>query len=415
VSYIISEIATRHVEDAAFLWSQREGAVWAPHYLLGDVARLDDRLEAHLDGLRVNGEPAWDEIMMAAESGDAGAVFAAAVLSIVTRVGERVPAAIAMGSSDLQSARGLVSALGWLSYDRVRWLVEELWTSERATLRWISIAAMAIHRSDPGRPLGFAIADGEPLLRARALRAVGELGRLDLLPVVERYLNADDPEVRFSATWSSTLLSGKLEAMSGLGTIAQSHSRHWERAAQTAMRRADLGAGHHWLHKLKQEPATRRLAVLAAGAIGDSAEVPWLIDQMKIPELARVAGESFTTITGVDIAYQHLDGERPEGFEPGPTEDPADEEVEMDADENLAWPDAQLIQRWWQSNRSSFQTGTRYLLGKPIALDWLKQVLRIGRQRHRAAAALELAMRQPGTPLFEVRAPGFRQRQMLGV
>lgn len=30
------------------------------------------------------------------------------------------------------------------------------------------------------------------------------------------------------------------------------------------------------------------------------------------------------------------------------------------------------------------------------------------------AAAIELSMRQPGTPLFETRMPAFRQRQLLG-
>ena len=31
-------------------------------------------------------------------------------------------------------------------------------------------------------------------------------------------------------------------------------------------------------------------------------------------------GESFTLITGVDIAFEDLEGEWPEGFEAGPTE-----------------------------------------------------------------------------------------------
>ncbi len=59
--------------------------------------------------------------------------------------------------------------------------------------------------------------------------------------------------------------------------------------------------------------------------------------------------------------------------------------------------------------------GTSYPLGKPITIDWLQQVLQIGRQRQRAAAALELAFRQPGQPLFNVAAPGFRQQQVLGL
>jgi len=49
-----------------------------------------------------------------------------------------------------------------------------------------------------------------------------------------------------------------------------------------------------------------------------------------------------------------------------------------------------------------------------MTIDWLKIVLRDGRQRQRAAAALELAIRQPGQPLFNVKAPGFRQIEILG-
>jgi uncharacterized protein (TIGR02270 family) len=244
---------------------------------------------------------------------------------------------------------------------------------------------------------------------------VGELGRIDLLPAVEPCIRADDPQPRFAASWATALLAGKPEALSALAAIAQSGSRYREPAVETVMRRAEPSAAKVWLRRLAQEDATRRLAVQGAGAIGDPAEIPWLVDQMRTAELARVAGESFTTITGVDIAYQDLEGERPNGFESGPTEDPADEDVQMDPDENLPWPDPTLILKWWQLNKSSFQSGTRYLLGKPITIERCQQVLRIGRQRQRAAAALELAMRKPGTPLFEVRAPGFRQKQLLGI
>jgi hypothetical protein len=40
-------------------------------------------------------------------------------------------------------------------------------------------------------------------------------------------------------------------------------------------------------------------------------------------------------ITGVDIAYEDLEGEWPEGFEAGPTENPENENVAMDPDEDL--------------------------------------------------------------------------------
>ncbi|MBV8554404.1 MAG: hypothetical protein JO116_02485, partial [Planctomycetaceae bacterium] len=46
-------------------------------------------------------------------------------------------------------------------------------------------------------------------------------------------------------------------------------------------------------------------------------------------------------------------------------------------------------------------------------LESLREALTKGYQRQRAAAAIELAILKPGRPLFEVRAPGWRQQQML--
>lgn len=50
-------------------------------------------------------------------------------------------------------------------------------------------------------------------------------------------------------------------------------------------------------------------------------------------------------ITIVDIAYDDLEGEWPEGFEAGPTENSEDEDVAMDPDEDLpcAEPDTSMM------------------------------------------------------------------------
>src|SRR4029077_11797659 len=101
--------------------------------------------------------------------------------------------------------------------------------------------------------------------------------------------------------------------------------------------------------------------------------IPWLIEQMNFLVLARVAGEAFTMITGIDLAYDDLEKNAPEGFEAGPTENPEDENVEMDPDEHLPWPDPALIQKWWTKHQTPFQKGTRYLVGKPMSIEWLRQ------------------------------------------
>ena len=103
-----------------------------------------------------------------------------------------------------------------------------------------------------------------------------------------------------------------------------------------------------------------------AGHLGDPELIPGLIEQMKPLPLARTAGEAFTTIIGVDLVYSDLETKPPEGFGAGPTENPEDENVEMDPEDNLPWPAPALVQKWRDKHRGQFQNGTRYLMGKPI-------------------------------------------------
>ena len=69
--------------------------------------------------------------------------------------------------------------------------------------------------------------------------------------------------------------------------------------------------------------------------------------------------------------------------------------------------------QWWAANRARFSPGTAYFLGTPKAsADWL-EALSDAFQRQRHAAALELAIRQPDKAMFEVRARGRLQRQLI--
>jgi uncharacterized protein (TIGR02270 family) len=341
-------------------------------------------------------------------------VFAAAFLAFESGETERIQTVIDAYLALPETSHGLVSALGWLPYQQAEPHIAKLLAASSADLRRVSIAACAIHRRDLGQPLLAALSYPDPQLKARALRAVGQLGCTDLLPLLQKNFSAEDNKCRFAAAWSATLF-GDDNGLAQLQKIALLDVPYQEEAAQLALRRLNPSAAHGWQKELSQSQAFQRLAVIGVGAMGDPALIPWLIEQMTIPPLARVAGEAFTVITGVDIAYEGLEGEWPEGFEAGPTEDPEDENVEMDADENLPWPNPEQIQKWWNARKGEFQNGTRYLCGKPINTESLQDVLHDGRQRQRAAAALELAILQPGQPLFEVRAPGFRQQQLLGI
>ena len=77
---IITEIVSQHAEEAAFLWLLRSNAIHAPHYSLKDLAKLDDRVEAHLDGLRIAGELGWEFCKAARENEELGEVFSLEVV-----------------------------------------------------------------------------------------------------------------------------------------------------------------------------------------------------------------------------------------------------------------------------------------------------------------------------------------------
>ena len=151
----------------------------------------------------------------------------------------------------------------------------------------------------------------------------------------------------------------------------------------------------------------------ASGWAGDVQVVPWLIQQMADPRHARVAGEAFTLLTGADLALLDLEGPSPENVEGGPTEDADDDNVALDEDESLPWPDLARLQAWWEANRSRMPTGTRCFLGAAADETHCQHVLRTGGQRQRAVAALLLVLMRPGSNLFNLAAPAPRQQRLL--
>src|SRR5208282_4998183 len=182
---VLPKILTQHAEEAAFLWLLRDQAVSARQFLVKDLARLDDRVEAQLDGLEVVSE--------ALEPGDPGAVLALAVLAFEQGDEARIQDVLTGGTAARDLERGIVSALGWIGYERARAHLKPLLAAESTVLRRVGLAAAAIHRKNPGPAvLEAAFASDDPRLKARALRAVGELGLVDYHIPARSNLRAKD-------------------------------------------------------------------------------------------------------------------------------------------------------------------------------------------------------------------------------
>jgi uncharacterized protein (TIGR02270 family) len=409
----LTDIVEQHAEETAFLWILRNEATREPNRDLDSLGELDERIDAHLDGLRVAGRHGWDACREQLAWREAGEIFAAASVALQSRIGRRFDAVLDVAAGSAELAGGVVGALAWSPYRDIEQTLNALIESAEGCLRAIGLAAAAAHRRDPGPFLAAALLDRDASIRIRALRMAAQLGRRDLLSLFPRSDAMAPIEERFWSAWA-TMLLGDRQAADALRNIALSHTMFAEVACDLAAR--SIMDDETTARQLQPAllPGASRLATVAAGALGDPAHVPWLIELMRDEPLARIAGEAFTTITGVDLMRAKLSVMRPDGFESGPNDDPDDDNVGIDPDEHLPWPRPNAVAHWWSENVSRFVAGQRYLLGRPISLDVLRAVLRHGRQRQRRAAALELTLLQPGEPLFEIRARADRQMEALG-
>ncbi|PYN84240.1 MAG: hypothetical protein DMD87_28420, partial [Candidatus Rokuibacteriota bacterium] len=363
---IVKDVIEQHADDAAFLWRLRDAATDQPHYALSHLADLEERVDANIDGLRVAQEAglgiAWAQLE---QSGGPGELFVVAMLSLGSRDPSKIERVLQFAETVPQSRRGLFGAVGWVARDVLRGQVMAWLDAASSFRRLVGTIACSLHRADVGTRMERLLAD-EPPVRARTLRLVGELGRLDLREHLGRSRDDADEACRAWATWSAGLLGDRANTIPVLQeyAVAGKGVFKWQ-ALDLAVRLMDRENAISWLKTLGRDPRHARLLVVAVGSLGDAAAVPWLIQKMSVPALARVAGESFSMITGVDFSKSDLDGKVPEGFAAGPNDDPGDENVEMDEDENLSWPHQAKVQAWWQKEQARFTQSVRYVRGLP--------------------------------------------------
>lgn len=410
----INAVVTQHLESATSLYVQRERLTGAPHVKLLQLARHDERIAAHLDGLLIasrNGARVCDAAL--AES-PVGGAFVAGAIALETRDTDAVGPLLAAAQSSAAAEGGLLRAFGWVAATCLKGIAADLLSSHDAFRRRFGVAVCGMHRVDPGPRRAQFLTDADPGVRAAAWRLAGELGRHELVSTAAASAAQEvDPECRFWAAWAGLLLGDKQQALGVIVQLAELPGRLGQAAFRLALQVRSPDESRPLLQALVQDSGNSRRLIRGAGLAGDPGYVPWLLSRMEDDKLARLAGESFSLITGADLAWLDLERKPPENFESGPNDDPNDANVDLDEDDGLPWPDPERVQAWWSANSQRFQPGTRYFMGEPVNRENCLRVLKDGYQRQRIAAAIYLALLNPGTPLFEWRAPASRQQRAL--
>lgn len=411
---INSTIVQQHADDAAAMAANRELLTASVHVGLERLLSADERLRANLDALQLSGEEALPFYNALRETPSPGGLFVLTTLALEAKQQAVLDQLIALVQTVPETSIGLLSAFEWVERQQLKGTVATLLRDDDPFKRMIGVAACGMHGVDPGLVANNRLRDPDSGVRARAFRAAGELGVREL--AADCALAAtkdDDTQVRHWAAWSAVLLGERDRAARVLNEMGSAAGAHAKRSFRLTLQIMPAPLAHRTLQQLAQDAAQLRRLIEGSGIAGDAAYVPWLIRHMAEQKTARLAGEAFTLITGVNLGPAALDGPTPEGFESGPNDDPNDPDVDMDPDDGLSWPVAEKIEQWWAANGSRFQSGTRYFMGAPVTREHCLQVLKTGYQRQRILAAQYLCLLEPGTPLFNTSAPAWRQRRIL--
>lgn len=402
-----ANIAEQNASEAAFLWLLRSQAVTSSQYYPFDIRELEGRIEANLDGLSAVGELGWQVCADQLVYEEPGEIFTAAVVSLRSRNAARIKMVCELALTTPEMTKGLISALGWIETDIAKFWMQRFLSVSDPKYRMLGLAACSVRREDPGKYFLLILQDPDlekyPVLHARALRLIGELNRNDLVPALNAAMNTDDPIVKFWANWSLALF-GNQASVINLKPYLMEDSKLSNKAVQLVFSLLPINEGRKWIGELATKPELKRIMIKAIGILGDPHAIPWLIQQMTNDEMARIAGWAFSQISGIDLESSNLVNEQAEDIETGPTDAAEDENIEMDEDEDLPWPNAQKISRLWQVHHQLLQPGLRYFQGQEVTKQVLAHIFVSANQQQKELAALQRAIHDKNTMLVNTSA-----------
>lgn len=400
------DIYEQYVDEASFLWVLRSIAIEQPHYTKQDINELEKRIDAQLDGLMTSVEVAWEICLSALDMEEAGEVFTATIIAFKSHDASKIQKAIEVGVSSDETFKGLVSALGWLPEKYVHPWIKKFLSSKDLNHKYLALASCSVRRENPGEHLNRILARDDCKqhikLYSRAIRLIGELRRHDLMPALAEAIEFDNKDIKFWAIWSSILL-GNHSIVMQLESYIFETTKYQKLAIEMAFRVLPIDQARVWISKLSTDAEQVRNIIKATGILGDPHAINWLILKMRETSIAKLAAESFTMITGFSIEENNLSGETPDHIYLHPNDDVNDSDTSLDEDENLAWPDHTKVTSFWMNHGQKFIAGNRYFLGNQATPELLKHILENSTQKHRYAAAMELALSGSELPLQNTR------------
>ena len=419
---ILWDVIEEHFDEAEFLFEQWERALHSPEYTLAELgATLEQRLEAHLDGLLIGGR-AVAEYLLERELENDTAPTRAVVAALVLLCGEeesvarRVLGAVQDADGPLQEA--LARALVLSNVARLDWMVLERFRVAQSELEKAVFLEILTGRGvDPGELLPPCFDSDSPRLVGAALEALRRFARREMIAVAERQLQSGHPHLQASALKASLTL-GSREAWQlclHLAKATDPDDPHLLLLIATLGQPED----HQILYTQLGNSARLERLLWTLGCCGTiqagDACLPYL--QSKDERVAKMAAEAMAWIGGFDLNEDEFRVSLVEPEEdmtlPPLEEDDLDANLDLDGVDDLPVPNRQAIARWWEANRDRLRRNGRHLFGQPFSPQAMLHALEAAPLWRRHTVALELSMRTGGKQHVSTDAFSSRQRRQI--
>jgi uncharacterized protein (TIGR02270 family) len=355
----IADILEEHAEELEFLWGQRRMAWRSPLYDLHSLSHLDERIEAHWEGLLAVTEPAQAFLEKWFKGEDPTQVFLGAYGMIRVDPGKAGPLILdAMHQAEGPRLWALRQALRNGNIASIRSLLQQALTSSPAHIAAAVAEVLASHgmlEMTTEQFNRFAKHEQAPIRHAAWRTAA----RTKIPRKPEQYetgLRDEDAGVRhvamIAAAWGKH--SGLLDFCRKAGT--QSGPERWPAMNFLAILAKPAESSRFLAWAKGPEPDPHCLQAL--GALGHPTGMETILAAMqtKNPRIAVAAAAAFAKITGcvvdseVRVSLPPEDGKQPDDFE-------------KEFLDEAKLPDHKRAAEQWQKLKARFDAGSRWCRG----------------------------------------------------
>ncbi|MDH4557271.1 hypothetical protein E8F11_19190 [Pseudomonas sp. BN417] len=345
-------ILNQHLDEAAFCWLRRQDALWRPSYRCSHLQRLDQLLDAHLEGLRVAGPAALPIAIGNLQRWKTpDEVFACTYTLLQQGNGVDWSALEQVLQAHPAAAKGAAAALIWSATPTAADCLKRWSDSTAAALRATSASAFAVTHAGDGPSvhstwLTKTLTDPSAAVRARALRCIGEWRLPAQAPSLRAALKGDEPQCRFESAYAMAWLGMPEADAALLETLPLMQGSRQRRALLLFALTAQPDAFEAWIQQAQADPAQSRALIWSLAFRGSAVALTKLLDYVHVPQYAQLSGYAIAHITGLDMDEQGL--WNPEDQQAGDT-------PHFSEDDGLLMPDVERLTDWV----------TRYMAGMP--------------------------------------------------